>query len=167
MARLTVRAATRKDREVVLRFHRALYVDHAGSIVDPELAPFYAYRDLDAALREDVEVILSGADAAALIAELDGEPVGYITGHVEEDARRVLPRKGVVQDWFVEERARGLGAGKLLLETLEESFAESGCVVIESTTFPFNRQAREAHERAGFREVQIKYRKRIGTVTPE
>ena len=146
----------------MLAFHRALYVDHAGSIVDPELAPFYAYRDLDAALREDVEVILASEEAAALIAELDGSPVGYITGHVEEDPRRVLPRKGVVQDWFVEERARGLGVGKVLLATLEESFVEAGCAVIESATFPFNREARQAHERAGFREVQIKYRKRIG-----
>lgn len=145
----------------MLGFHRALYVDHATAIVDPELAPFYAYADLDGALREDVEAILAGPNTAALIAEMDGTPVGYITGHVDEDERRVLPRKGVVQDWYVEERARGMGVGKMLLEVLEESFAEAGCSVIESTTFPFNREARAAHERAGFREVQIKYRKRI------
>jgi len=147
----------------VLGFHRALYVDHAGSIVDPELAPFYAYKDLDAALRDDVDSLLEGGEeTAVLIAEMDGEAVGYITGHIETDARRVLPRKGVVQDWYVSEKARGLGTGRLLLELLEEAFAAAGCGVIESTTFPFNRGARQAHEKLGFREVQIRYRKRIG-----
>ena len=66
-----------------------------------------------------------------------------------------------MQDWYVREEARGLGVGKMLLELLEESFAEAGCAVIESTTFPFNTGARQAHERLGFREVQIRYRKRI------
>jgi ribosomal protein S18 acetylase RimI-like enzyme len=152
----------KKDRAVVLAFHRALYVEHAATVMDPELAPFYAYKDLEAAMREDVEALLGSPQAAVLIAELDGEAVGYVTGHFEEDERRVLPRKGVVQDWYVKEEARGLGVGKMLLELLEESFAEAGCGVIESTTFPFNAGARKAHERLGFREVQIRYRKRIG-----
>ena len=147
----------------MLGFHRALYVDHTGTVMDPELAPFYAYKDLDEALSDDVDALLSNPRAAVLIAEVDGKPAGYVTGHFEEDERRVLPRKGVVQDWYVEESARGLGVGKMLMDLLEESFVEAGCGVIESTTFPFNTGARKAHEKLGFREVQIRYRKRIGS----
>ena len=87
--------------------------------------------------------------------------VGYITGRVTVEARRLLPRRGVVEDWYVVPASRGSGAGALLLLEIEGRFAAAGCEVIESATWSGNEGARRAHGALGFREIQVMYRKRI------
>lgn len=159
--KVTIRRATRADRSTLLELHRALYVTHRDRIVPDDRLPLIAYRNFDAVLREDVESMLSNPDVVFLVAEIAGAIVGYVTGHVENDARRVLPKKGVIEDWYVSEATRGLGVGKTLLATAENIFRQVGCQVIESATWPTNDGARRAHEALGFQEIQIVYRKRI------
>ena len=96
-----------------------------------------------------------------LLASRGGRDIGYITGHVEHDPRRVLQRKGVVEDWFVLPEDRKGGVGKLLMGALEQRFRDRGCTVMESMTWPFNDLARKSHEALDFREIEIRYRKRL------
>ncbi|MCS6798220.1 MAG: hypothetical protein NZ898_06785, partial [Myxococcota bacterium] len=96
-----VRRATPADRDTVLALHRALYVTHRDSVMPAELAELYAYRDFERVLADDVEALLHASDAVVLLAELAETTVGYISGRIEVDPRRVLPRRGVVEDWFV------------------------------------------------------------------
>lgn len=161
VAKLTIRRATLADRSVVLHFHRALYVDHRREIVPTELDGFYAYRDMESAMRDDVEALLRTPRATVLLAEHDGVPIGYVTGHVEDDPRRVLSRRGVVEDWYVEPEARGTGTGRALVDALLAVFRDAGCQVVESMTWATNTGAREAHRALGFHEVQVKMRKRL------
>jgi GNAT superfamily N-acetyltransferase len=158
---LSIRRATRADRAVVLNFHRALYVAFRDEIADPKVIPLFAYRDIEGALRDDVDALLYGDDTVVLIAERDGVAVGYISGHMEHDPRRVLTHKGVVEDWYVVQSERRQGTGMLLLDTLLEGFKEAGCDVAESATWGFNEGARAAHERAGFHEIEVRYRRRL------
>jgi L-amino acid N-acyltransferase YncA len=67
----------------------------------------------------------------------------------------------VVEDWFVAKSERGQGTGKLLLDALIEGFRRDGCQVVESGTWAFNEGARKAHAKAGFVEIEVKFRKRI------
>jgi GNAT superfamily N-acetyltransferase len=157
----TIRRATRADFPVVLRFHRELYVHYRDRITAPEVLPLFAYKDLDATLREDVEGLLRANDTWVLLAEQQGVPVGYITGHLEVDPRRVLSRRGVVEDWLVLENTRARGVGRLLLAELERLFRDHHCTVMESGTWAFNAGARSAHEKAGFTEIEVKMRKRL------
>lgn len=156
---VTIRAARRADYDAVLRFHRELYIRHRDELARPDVIPLLAYRDLQGTLRDDVEGLLSGRDTRVLLAERAGHAVGYVTGHVEVDPRRVLTRKGVVEDWFVARDERGKGTGKLLLDTLVENFRRDGCQLVESGTWAFNENARQAHLKAGFLEIEIKFRK--------
>jgi ribosomal protein S18 acetylase RimI-like enzyme len=87
--------------------------------------------------------------------------LGYITGRVTVEPRRVLPRRGVVEDWYVAPDSRGAGVGSSLLHELEARFAAAGCEVIESATWSSNEGARRAHDALGFREIRVMYRKRI------
>lgn len=146
----------------MLAFHRALYVDYRDSLLSEKQAELYAYKNLSGALAEDIDSILANPKSCVLIAEDDGgKPIGYITGHLTFDGRRVLSTKGVVEDWFVEPHARKLGIGRALMETLEAIFRESKCTVMESSTFPLNRLARASHESMGFDEIEIRYRKKL------
>jgi GNAT superfamily N-acetyltransferase len=156
-----LRRATRKDYATVLAFHRELYVRFRDQIAEPELVALFAYKDMDATLRDDVDGLLLGRGTRVLLAERDAKPVGYVSGHVEVDARRVLSRRGIVEDWFVLAEERGRGVGSQLLGALTQWFRDEGCQMVESGTWAFNAGARRAHEKAGFREIEIKFRKRL------
>jgi GNAT superfamily N-acetyltransferase len=158
---VTVRRATRKDKAAILSFHHALYVEFRDQIAAPDVIPLFAYKDMQATLRDDVEGLLTARSAAVFLAEQDERALGYISGHIEFDARRVLCRRGVVEDWFVAAEARGRGVGPLLLDTLLAWFRADGCEVVESGTWAFNEKARKAHAKAGFQEIEIKLRRRL------
>lgn len=161
MSEVQVRRATDADRSLLRYFHRQLYVAHRERVLAKEIEPLFAYKDLDSALEEDVRALLSNRDAVALIAEIDGEPVGYITGHLEVDRRRVLPRRGIIEDWYVDEARRAHGIGKHLVEAIKTHFRDLGCQVLESATWAANAGAREAHTALGFHELDIRYRMRL------
>ncbi len=158
---LTIRHATRADRGVVLRFHRALYITFRDEIADPSQVPLFAYRDIEGALRDDVDALLQGNATLVLLAEQGGEPIGYISGHTEHDPRRVLSHRGVIEDWYVVPEARAKGFGMQLMTRLLALFKNAGCEVAESATWGFNTGARAAHAKAGFVELEIRFRMRL------
>ncbi len=158
---LVVRRATKADRSAVLAFHLALYVEHRRAVTPPELEPFFEYRSFGSVLRDDVDAMLHDRDTIVLVAERRGVPIGYASGTISQEPRRLLAKKGTVGDWYVDESERGTGAGRALLDELARRFADAGCEVMESATWAFNEGARAAHEALGFREIQVVYRKRI------
>lgn len=157
----SIRAARAEDRNLLVAFHHALYVDHHKAMVPEDERVLGAYRDLANVLRSDVDAILAKTDHIALVSWDGDTPSGYITGRVVREERRVLAHRGIVGDWYVEPDFRGLGVGKLLLDTLLQAFRTRGCEVAESTTWPGNQPARKGHLAAGFSEVETKYRLRL------
>jgi ribosomal protein S18 acetylase RimI-like enzyme len=158
---IQVREAAEADRDVLVAFHRALYRDHRDEVVSKEDLPLIEYRDYDRILRDDLATLLRERSGHVLVAESQGVVVGYITGRITVERRRVLPRRGVVEDWYVVPGSRGSGAGALLLREIEQRFAAAGCEMIESATWSSNEGARRAHDALGFREIRVMYRKRI------
>jgi len=160
-AEIAIRQAQRADRSALLFFHRELYMRYRREITPASLEAIYAYRDLEAALRDDIDALLHRRGTLIYLAERGDEPCGYITGHTEHDARRVLSGKGVVEDWFVLEAWRGKGVGRRLIQTLLDQFRTLGCQVAESATWPFNTPGRQAHLSEGFEEVEIRFRRKL------
>jgi GNAT superfamily N-acetyltransferase len=156
-----VRDAREDDRDVLFRFHKNLYEAHRDRVVAAEDLPLVAYLDYERILSDDLRALMTDRNATVLIAEADGAPIGYITGRITTEPRRVLPKRGIVEDWYVEETARGGGVGARLLEALETRFVEAGCQIIESATWTGNEGARRAHDALGFREIRVIYRKRV------
>ena len=158
---IQVREAAEADHDILMGFHRALYQDHRDEVVSKQDLPLIEYRDYDRILRDDLETLLRDRTSHVLVAESQGVVVGYITGRTTVEARRVLSRRGVVEDWYVAPESRGAGTGSLLLREIEARFAAAGCEVIESATWSSNEGARRAHDALGFREIRVMYRKRI------
>jgi|GEM_PF-1156486 len=158
---IRVREARESDHEVLMGFHRSLYQSHRNQVVTQEDLPLIEYRDYDRILSEDLKALLHEQNSHVLIAESGGTPVGYITGRVTVEPGRVLPRRGVVEDWLVVPESRGTGLGTLLLRELERRFVDAGCELIESATWAGNEGARRAHDALGFREIRVMYRKRL------
>ncbi len=157
-----VRQARLEDRGALVELHRALYVEYRGQVMPAELEPLYAYRRFDEVLAEDVAAMLRNPATTLLLAEDEGgRVVGYVSGYVSHDPRRLLSRKGVLGDWYVREEFRGSGVGRQLVDELFASFADAGCSVVETSTWPFNTATRGAMEHLGFREIQIVYRREL------
>jgi ribosomal protein S18 acetylase RimI-like enzyme len=158
---LELRRATLADRAIVLSFHRALYVTHRDRILPPEMLELIAYRDFETVLREDVEAMLKSDQTIVFIGMESARAVGYISGRIQQEPRRLLRRRGVIEDWYIDEAHRGKGYGSALLLGIESALRDAGCELLESATWAFNDSARRAHDALGFKEVQIQYRKRI------
>jgi len=146
--------------------HRRLYRDHREMVMPPGLEPLYAYRDFDQVLRDDMDAMLRDPASQVLLAEQDEAPIGYITGRTRLESHRLLGRRGVLEDWYVEPEARGQGIGRALFEELLSRFRDAGVQVIESGTWPFNAGARAAHEALGFVETEIRYRRLLPDTEP-
>ena len=160
-SKIEVREAGEPDRDTLMGLHRSLYEGHRDRVVSEADRALIEYRDYERVLREDLESLLRDRSSHLLLAESEGAALGYITGRVVVEPRRVLSRRGVVEDWFVAPEARGAGVGGLLLRELERRFASVGCEVIESATWSGNTGARSVHDALGFREIRVMYRKRI------
>lgn len=158
---IEVRKAHSGDHQALLGFHRSLYQDHRDRVVAGEDLPLVEYRDYDRVLVDDLDALMRAQDSHVLVAESEGAAIGYITGRVTVEARRVLARRGVVEDWYVVPGSRGSGAGALLLREIEKCFVAAGCEMIESATWAGNEGARRAHDALGFREIRVMYRKRL------
>ncbi len=159
MGTISVREAESTDRAVLWAFHQRLYVEHRDEVVPAEHLPLIGYRDYEQVLRDDLDATLRDSRRVVLVAEREGACVGYITGRVAVEPRRALPKRGIVEDWFVEPDARGSGVGRRLAQELEKRFAAAGCEVMESATWSDNRGARRAHDALGFHEIRVLYRK--------
>jgi ribosomal protein S18 acetylase RimI-like enzyme len=160
-ATVQVREAQESDHGVLMGFHRSLYAGHRNQVVSKEDLPLIEYRDYEQVLSDDLRALLRDKDSHVLIAESGDTAVGYITGRVAVEPTRVLPCRGVVEDWYVAPESRGVGLGALLLRELEARFKAAGCDLIESATWSGNEGARRAHDALGFREIRVMYRKRI------
>ncbi len=156
-----VREAGEADRQVLIGFHRSLYQAHRDEVVAAHDRPLIEYRDYERILNDDLQALLKDPSSHVLVAESQAAAVGYITGRITVEPRRVLPRRGVVEDWFVVPESRGTGVGASLLRELERRFTAAGCEVMESATWSANEGARRAHDALGFREIRVIYRKRI------
>lgn len=157
---VTVREAREEDRYVLQGLHERLYIQHRNRVVDGRDLPLVDYHDYPRILAEDLASLMGDKSAIVLVAESKGAVLGYITGRVRVEAQRVLPRRGVIEDWYVTDQARGAGVGRALLSELERRFVGRGCDVIESATWTGNDDARKVHEALGFREIRVMYRKR-------
>ncbi len=111
------------------------------------------YEKLEHELRADEEKIaraLFGRRpyAETLIAEDDGEPVGFALFF--HSFSTFLAQPGIyLEDLFVKPEARGRGVGRLLLERLAKIAVERDCGRLEWAVLNWNKDAIRFYERLG------------------
>jgi GNAT superfamily N-acetyltransferase len=135
--RATVRFATREDVPVIVSLIR-------------ELAVYERLEHLATATPERLEPQLFGERPACecLIAEQDGEPVGFALFF--HNFSTFLCQKGLyLEDLFVRPAARGTGLGKLLLQRLAQVAVERDCGRFEWSVLDWNVDAQAFYQRMG------------------
>lgn len=133
---IDIRPATRSDVPQILRFVL-------------ELAEFE--RELEAVIATEAMIeraMFEEGAAEAVIAELDGEPVGFALFF--HNFSTWEGRKGLyLEDLYVTLKARGQGVGTALLEHLAGIAIDRDCARFEWTVLDWNLPAIDAYRKIG------------------
>ncbi|MDB4886151.1 MAG: acetyltransferase [Gemmatimonadetes bacterium] len=99
---------------------------------------------------------LDDPDVVLLVAERDGEVLGYTYAGVEGfDYMALRGPAGVLHDIIVDPAHRGQGIGVLLLDATLAALAERGAPRVVLSTADRNEPAQRLFARAGFRRTMI------------
>src|SRR5438046_222476 len=119
----SVRRAAASDLHVLgklaaelVRFHHA---------IDPER--FFLPSGVEEGYRRWLGTEIANADAIVLVADLNGEVVGYLYGRMEKrDFNMLLSAHAALHDVLVIDRARRTGAGEALIKEFARMAGERG-----------------------------------------
>jgi len=103
-----------------------------------------------------IKVSCEGFAQKVLVTEINGKPVGFITGHLEKDS--ACGRIGLVG---LRDEARGKGIGQILIHQALSWFSGQGIKLVRIVTQGRNVAAQRLYQKCGFltRSVQLWYHK--------
>jgi len=104
-------------------------------------------------IEEGLLALLEDPDARVLVATIDGVVVGYAVAHVEQ--LRDGSVLGVIDDIFVEEGARQIGLGELMIDDVVAWCRERKCIGIDAMALPGHRASKNFFEESGFTARQL------------
>jgi ribosomal protein S18 acetylase RimI-like enzyme len=150
----TIRAHRAADRGAMLGFIRELQeaerAMHESRLPGDEVAELCYARLLD-------------RGAEILIAEMAGEPVGFVAGWLDEDDDPLQTdewrRHGYVSDVFVAPRWRRRGIGRLLLQAMSTRLQGKGARRLRICALAANQTAIDSFRRFGFTPFEITFDK--------
>lgn len=153
MTEVHVRAARAADLDAMVRLLAALFS------LEPDFVPDATRQ------RRGLAMLLGDPRATILVAEQDGAVVGMATVQlVVSTAEGDLA--GLVEDVIVEERLRGGGIGRRLVEAIEEWARARNATRLQLLTEADNEPALKFYERVGWRPTRLVCLRRGGVRIP-
>ena len=104
-------------------------------------------------VEEALAELLEDPDARVLVATIDGTVVGYAVVRLEHLADGSV--LGVIDDIFVEEGARQVGLGELMIDDLMAWCEERKCIGMDAMALPGHRATKNFFEESGFTARQL------------
>lgn len=151
-----IRPATTSDAPAISRlweklvaYHQAL--DPSMPAAAPDGAARYSRRLIDR---------LGDSHTCVLVAEADGQVVGYVLGVVVDLLPEMFEQQagGFLADIFVEEAYRGRGVGRALVQALEDWFRDKGLRHFEWHVAARNKSALAFWEAVGGQSFMVRMR---------
>lgn len=148
---VTVRRATKNDARAVAEFAIKLFAQHRA---------YDSQRFAEIASIAGAERFYGGQtearDAVVLVAEIENKIVGFSYVQFESlDYANLLENAAWIHDLYVNETARELSAGKLLIEKSAEVARELGADKLMLSVAAKNEFAKEFFKRQGFKETMV------------
>ena len=111
-------------------------------------------------IEEGLEALLDDAEVRVVVATIDDVVVGY--GIVRLEHLRDGSVLGIVDDLFVEEEARQVGLGELMIGDLMAWCEERKCIGMDAMALPGHRASKNFFEESGFTARQLVMHHRFG-----
>lgn len=141
-----------ESKEIIVR--KATWEDHDN--ISPILANAF---EVNAGSTRRWWNIISDSSAFPYVVEVDGIVAGTATLYILEKLIHSGGKVGIVEDVAVSEYARGLGLGKLLIDTLVEQAEKQNCYKVVLSCAEHNVAF---YEKCDFRRHEVTMRKDIG-----
>lgn len=93
--------------------------------------------------------------AACFMAHLAGEPIGFISGRLEEAGTFSLARGATIGSLFVHPARRGEGIGERLVAAFLDWAREQGAARVSVSAYASNAGALRFYERVGFAPASV------------
>jgi len=149
---ITIRPATASDQEPLGRFGAALMRQHHTA--DPKR--FIHVEHPESGYGRFLVSQASNPESLVLVAEHSGTVVGYVYADIEDTNWMELRGPcGVVQDVYVDEAARHLGAGRKLVRAAVDWIFSKGRSQVVLMTKTANEHAQHLFAALGFRPTMI------------
>lgn len=149
--RVTVRSGRPEDVPILIPLGRRMLELHCQ--LEPEyvqLAPTF-----DEVWGDYLERFLKESDSAVLVAETEGQAIGYALLTIRERPPVVSrPPELLIAELYVEGGFRGLGVGQCLLKTALDWARERGTATAALHVFDRNQDATKFYRRMGFRLLE-------------
>jgi ribosomal protein S18 acetylase RimI-like enzyme len=110
-------------------------------------------------LEDAYDAVLAREDAQLLVGTLDDVVIAF--GAVVVEQLRSGARHGVITDLFVEEPAREVGVGEILIDALVAHCRQRGCVSVDALALPGHRAAKNFFEGHGFTARALTMHRRL------
>jgi len=104
-------------------------------------------------VEEELGELLERPETRVVVATIDGVVVGYGVVHLEHLADGSV--LGVIDDIFVEEGARQVGLGELMIGDLMAWCEERKCIGMDAMALPGHRATKNFFEESGFTARQL------------
>lgn len=151
---MIIRRIQASDREQLIKLIEGLWKVDIRQRKLKKLTPFAQYKDIDEEIAREAEEYLKDA-YCTLVAEDNGQLVGYIAGTVKTREDKVLDKAGYISNWYVNDEYRNKGVGKKLWDGLLGYFKEQQCTHLLLDIWAENTTAHATYKRMGFIEEQI------------
>lgn len=148
---VAVRRATKQDARTVAEFAIKLFAQHRK---------YNSRRFAEVASLEGAERFYSSQseakDAAVLVAELENKIVGFAYLQFEAlDYANLLENAAWLHDIYVDEKARGFNAGKILIAEAVKTAKSLGADKLMLMAASQNEYAKQFFERQGFETTMV------------
>jgi GNAT superfamily N-acetyltransferase len=116
--------------------------------------------DYRGALDGQLRARMEDPATVVLVGTVDEAVVGFALGRIED--RGGHGRQGLLDACYVEPMARGVGVGRLLLDTVLAWLEGQGCLGVDGTALPGDREAKNFFEAAGFKARMLTMHRPLG-----
>ena len=151
---MKIRKATKEDIESINKLDRESVGYHKKFDKD-----FYTVSEKFWKIKKNSQIkAIKSLKNLILVADIDGEVIGYIWGYIEE----IMGYKvGKIQELIVSSKERGKGIGKKIINSMLDFFKSNGCIISEIEVFVDNISTVNVYEKIGFIKREHKMQLRL------
>jgi ribosomal protein S18 acetylase RimI-like enzyme len=149
--KINIRPAQKNDISAIQKFARSLNQTREKQF-SASNKPFHK-RKKSASLPTLKDVLL--------VAESEGNIVGYIWGSIHERKNHALSKLGYIDELYVDNNSRGQNVGQSLMKAIIKVFKQKGCNHVTTLTDTENKKAQDFYKSCGMKEVTVELWKKI------
>jgi len=161
---INIRHAKDYDIEHILSFSKKL-CDYSRANHDIK-CKYDDYELVTKAIVEKVRTAFQNRDENTLylVAESDQIPLGYVFAKIYEETQTAdngTGRVGLLDELFVDEKARSMGLGQKMIDETIKWFQANNICRVKLHAYSWNQSAKTIYEKNGFTEYAVSYEKFI------